>query len=137
MNREKWLFKFQVVKVFDAALRKIKIHEERLAFWTKKKDEVFAKIKSEGLEIHTSLTAEYGSHSNRLSGRGINISVDDGLRKDLDDCQERVNTHAEKLRQYKVWEHVLAGRSTDELELDYNDFMFFFGDMQSQPDDQL
>lgn len=76
MNREKWLFSFDQVKVFDATLAKRRHHEERLKFWAAKKEEVFAKIKAEGLEIHTSLTSEYNSFSNRTGGRGgINIDT--------------------------------------------------------------
>ena len=48
MLREEWKFEYRSDELAEAAQQKLRFHEERLAFWRQKKQEVMTTIRAEG-----------------------------------------------------------------------------------------
>ena len=51
MQRTDWKFDYTATKLGEAAQAKINWHTDRLEWWKTKKDQVFATIRKEGLEV--------------------------------------------------------------------------------------
>lgn len=65
--------------------------------------------------------------SNARLGIGAQIHVDPTLQKDLNECVSKMQSHSDKGRQYDGWEQVLRGNPEARVQLDHDDWMFFFG----------
>ncbi len=124
MKRAKWKFNYSVQDLLPAAQKKLAFYEGRLEFWKKSKEEVIAKIKAEGLSFDESVAEGYSN-----SGRSTSIQVDDGLRRDLSECNSKINEHTENVAIYDGWVEVLAAaKPTDQYPLNQDDWLFFFSD---------
>lgn len=127
MKRDEWQFVYTATVLSVAAQKKIDHHNERLAFWKQTKTEVMATIRSEGLEIDEKIALGYRSPKSRDWDNGAEIMVRNDLRKDLTECMEKLGAHTERLNQYEGWQQVLAANPEDRLQLDIQDWLFFFG----------
>ena len=126
MLREEWKFSYQTSLIVDATHGKVIYHNGRLRFWETKKEEVMARIKSTGLEIKESLAG--GIHSNVQRGYDTQVVIDATMQRDLDECTNKIREHRRTVTQYQNWLDVLEPQPQDaRLELDYNDYLFFFG----------
>lgn len=125
MKREDWLCVFKRDYVKEASQAKLTYHEGRLAFWQGKQDEVMAGIKADGLEIETSVAgAQYSQASNY--SRGPQVVVRDDYQRDLQECNDKVREHTLKVQKYKSWLAFLSAPGPAEIELDSDDYAFFF-----------
>lgn len=127
MKRNDWKFAYSAGKLAAAAESKKKHHTERRGWWEAKKTEVMEKIKASGLEIHEEQAAAY---SNRTKGYGAQIIIDPLMQRDLDECHQKIIKHNDLAQQYDCWHQVLISNSEHRLELDHEDFLFFFGNQQ-------
>lgn len=66
MNRDVWTFSCTADVLLKAATDKHTWHSGRLDWWTKKKEEVLAEIKAEGLEIDESVALGYSNLAHYL-----------------------------------------------------------------------
>jgi hypothetical protein len=124
--RKEWRFPYSTVKVLDGAKAKAIFHAGRLEFWQKKQAETMERIKSDGLQVQTSLAGANYSNVNR--GFGAQVVVDATLQRDLDECETKIHEHRSKADTYRGWVEVLAAQRGDvTLELDHEDYLFFFG----------
>lgn len=127
MLRDDWEFEYRTADLAAAADKKRQHAEERLAWWTKKKEEVFAKIRSEGLDIDESLAEQYSSFSNK-GAFGPRVVVRDDFQRDLNECAQKITEWGTKLRDYEGWHQVLSAQQPySTLKLDHADWLHFFG----------
>lgn len=131
MNRNQWKFKLQAPEVFARAEKKFEYHNSRVTFWEKKRDEIKAKIKSEGLEFEESVLADSGNTSyhsvSNFQYRQPTVNIRGDLLADLEECNSKVKEHQAKRKDYSNWVTILS-QEKQTLELDHDDFLFFFGD---------
>ena len=127
MIREQWKFEYPASKVAAAAREKIAHHEARLDFWKQKREEVIAKIRSEGIEVDEKVALAYSHPKARDWDDGGEIMIRNDLRKDLAECFKKLAYHTELRDTYEGWRQVLEGNRDSRLELHFDDWLFFFG----------
>ena len=132
MNRQNWKFSYTADNLFHAALSKKNHHGERLAWWLSKQDETKEKIKSEGIEIDESVAVDLqlrsGTASNNFSTyRGPVATIRNDLLEDLAECVGKADEHRGKVRDYAAWAQVLESQGKASLDLNHDDWLFFFG----------
>lgn len=124
MNRDNWRFAYTADKVLLAALEK-KVHSEnRLKWWADKREEIIAKVKAEGIEIDESLADLSLSNS---YGRQPSARIRNDLVADLSECVQKTMEHRKKIEDYDAWVQVLESQGQSTLQLDQDDWLFFFG----------
>jgi len=127
MKRKDWLFRYTAGELAEAAKAKREFHDGRLKWWEGKKQETMKNVRENGIEVHDSVGAQYGSYSNKTSGYGAEIQVDAGMQRDLNECTAKIAQHLELVKQYSGWIQVFGSQlSTSTLELDHDDYLFFF-----------
>lgn len=127
MQRSEWKFDYTAARLAEAAQAKIAHHEERLEFWRGKREEVLAKIRSEGLEIDEKIVVSYEHPKARDWERANRVTVRDDLRQQLDEVLAKLKFHTDQLRQYGGWQQLLLANPESRLGLDIEDWLFFFG----------
>jgi hypothetical protein len=131
MIRDEWKFKHRAEELAEAARSKYEHHAARLAWWKGKKEEVIAEIRSNGLEVSDTVASEYQLSSmnftGALRGNGAKVIVKDEYQKKLTECEMKMSEHSQKSSAYDGWYQVLSANASSELEIDHDDFLFFFG----------
>lgn len=122
--REKWEFEYTAGKLADAAKLKQESHTKRLEWWEAKKKETIDKVKTSGIEVRDSVAASY---SNSKGAFGPKIEIDDGMQRDLCECQTKILEHTGLIKSYNGWVQVLEGNKESRLKLSHEDWLFFFG----------
>jgi hypothetical protein len=129
MNRDKWNFSYRVDAILDGAVRKLAHHKARLRWWENQKDEIMARIKSEGIEIDESLAA--GGARAMLSnsyGRNPTVQIRNDFVNDLGECVGKIREHRNRTDDYSAWVQVLEAQKPDMMhEMTHDDWLFFFG----------
>lgn len=131
MNRKGWTFPQHAYNVAKAAERKRDHHQSRLDWWKSKLAELMEQIKSQGLEIEEPLAMQYSRASLVGSMKGGNrarIVVRDDYQRKLDECQIKIQEHNQKAVEYDSWFKVLSANQGQVVELDADDYTFFFVD---------
>lgn len=127
MQRTDWQFDYTAVKLGEAAQAKINWHTERLEWWNTKKDQVFATIRKEGLEVDEKISMGFSNPKSRDWERGAQVMVRNDLQKDLEECLQKLQAHTKQLNEYNGWNQVLVANPENRLSLDIDDWLFFFG----------
>lgn len=127
MQRKDWKFEYATTQLAEAAQGKITFHTERLNWWKNKKNDVFAIIRNEGIEVNEKIALGYQNPKSRDWDHGAQVYVRNDLQKDLDECLEKLQSHTQRLNEYSGWYQVLAANPEDRLSLDIDDWLFFFG----------
>lgn len=126
MLRNEWKFDYTAGKLAAATQDKITFHTDRLDFWKKKREEVLATIRSEGIEVDEKIVLGFRNPKSRDWERGGQVMVRNDLQKDLEEVYDKLHWHTEKLGQYEAWEQVLSANQESRLQLDVEDWQFFF-----------
>lgn len=124
MRRDEWVFSYNASNLAAAAAQKRDHHKQRFDWWTLKKEETIRKVKEMGIEVHDSVAA---SISNTKGYAGPRIEIDAGLQRDLSECQGKIREHDESMREYEGWRQVLESNKEDRLQLNHDDWLYFFG----------
>lgn len=127
MQRDDWTFAYTAAQLAEAARTKVVYHDEHLAFWKAKREELMATIRSEGIEINEKIALGYSNPKMRDWDRGGEIMIRNDLRKGLAETFEKLAYHTGKRDTYDGWEQVLRGNPDTTHELDIEDWLFFFG----------
>ncbi|MDD2740431.1 MAG: hypothetical protein PHR94_15995 [Methylomonas lenta] len=101
--------------------------QERFNWWKDKKEQVITQIREEGLEIDENIALEYISPKSRDWERGTQVTVRDDLRKDLNECLQKLAAHTDLINDFNGWHQVLLANPGIALSLDHEDWLFFFG----------
>lgn len=127
MQRNEWKFDYTANRLAEAAQGKITHHQERLAAWQAKREEVLARIRAEGLEIDEKLVLGYHSPKSRDWEGGNRIRFREDLRRNLEEVLDKLKHHTEQVQQYQGWHQLLTANAEVRLGLDVEDWLFFFG----------
>ena len=130
MKRKEWGFKYFAKHLSEAAALKRDHHKDRLEWWKAKQTEVVADIREKGLEVTDSISSEYLTSSSLVGGafnRGAQIVVKDDYQEKLNECHMKIREHDAKRKEYDQWVQVLEANSANQVEIDADDFAFFFG----------
>ncbi len=125
MKRNEWEFEYNAPTLYDAAHKKVEHHESRQEWWSKKKEATMELIRSEGIEIDDSLAMEYSKLGAYNRATTVNVRAD--LKRDLEECMGKVKEHSDKKQGYAAWMEVLASQGTKVLQLNQDDWLYFFG----------
>ena len=127
MTRDKWVFKYVASQLTPAAQSKIDWHTERLAWWTSKKEQVLTTIRNEGLDVDEGIASQFSHPKSRDWDRGAQVVVRRDLQKHLEECLEKLQFHTRQLSEYSGWHQILIVHLEKAIELDIEDWLFFFG----------
>ena len=128
MLREAWKFPTPAARLAEAAQARLAYHDERVTWWTGKRAEVMARIRAEGLELDERLVLSQPNPKARDWDRGATrVMVRNDLQEDLDECSAKLRFHTGKRAEYDGWVQVLQANPGTPLELDIEDWLFFFG----------
>jgi hypothetical protein len=123
--RKEWKFSYTSATVCDAARAKEAHHIARLAWWQDQKNATMARIKDGGLQVEESMAP---SNMSTAYSRGSTVTIRDDLNRDLQECVEKIREHDARAKEYNGWVQVLDNRGDRLwLELDHNDWLYFFG----------
>jgi hypothetical protein len=128
--RTKWEFEYTAKALADAAVEQRHFRDQRVLFWTEKKQHVMEKIKAEGLTIDESLSDQLSIGSPKYGhsgGRGATVLIDATMQADLDECVQKIRTHTDYSKQYDAWVQLLLANPESRVRLDHDDWLFFFG----------
>ena len=131
MLRQDWTFQYIASELSKAASTKRNHHNERLKWWKEQQESVIAEVREKGLEVSETLSMQYGSTSPALRGMaagGAQIVVKDQYQNKLNECAAKIHLHTEKTKEYDGWVQVFEANKAKALELDINDYLFFFGE---------
>jgi len=126
MLRNEWKFDYTAARIAEAAVVKIAYHKERLAYWKAKREEVLQTIRSEGIEIDEKIVLAFRNPKARDWERGGQVVIRNDLQKDLQEVYDKLAEHTAQLASFDAWQHVLAAHPEDRLQLDAEDWQFFF-----------
>ncbi len=127
MLREDWEFSYQAAKVAMAAKAKISHHESRLDFWKKAREDIIARIRSEGIEVDEKIVLLYSNPKHRDWDQAGEVMIRNDLRKELVECYKKLAYHTGRRDGYDGWAQVLDANPESSLALDIDDWLFFFG----------
>lgn len=131
--RTKWEFTYTAGVLAKAAAKQRDHRLERKKIWQDKYAEVFEEIKNSGVKITESVaksianTANYSSNS---YGMAPTVSIDPSMQQRLQECSNRVRAHDEAAREYDGWFNVLEANEDDRLNLNHEDWLYFFGGLE-------
>lgn len=129
MLRAKWEFEYTAAKLAEAAKLQLGFRVSKVRYWTNKKEEIIAEIKSKGMTVYEGVDTADSSYkySASTSMGGAQILIDPTLQGDLNQCQAKITMHTGLRDQYNAWVQVLEGNPESRVKLDHDDWMFFFG----------
>ena len=110
----------------EAARERLKFHTERLEHWRSRKDEVLARIRSEGIEVEEKAVLGFRSPKERDWQQGAKVMVRNDLRLELDECLEKLAHHTGKCSDYAGWAQALSANMAACFALDIEDWLYFF-----------
>ncbi len=125
MKRTDWKFQYTAAKLAEAAAIKRTKHQGKLKWWEEKKAETMKKVAETGITVQDSVASSY---SNTKGGFGPEIVIDETLQRDLTECQRKIMEHNKLVQEYDAWFQVLSGNSEARVDLDHDDYLFFFGE---------
>ncbi|MCX6966126.1 MAG: hypothetical protein NTW41_12375 [Verrucomicrobia bacterium] len=128
MLRDQWKFRYTARQLAEAAQTKIEFHKGRLEFWEARRKEVIGQIKADGIEVNEkSVLLQYASPKMRDFQEGGDIMIRNDLRKRLAESYEKLAYHTGRRDTFDGWQQVLGANPDDKIELDIDDWLFFFG----------
>lgn len=127
MKREEWMFEYTASRLADAAASQAAFRRTRFEFWRAKKEEVVQRIRDSGLTVHEDMSLGLMDKTYVTRDSRAQVLVDPMLQRDLNECVTKMQQHSERAREYDGWEQVLRGNAEARVQLDHDDWMYFFG----------
>lgn len=127
MLRDQWKFRYTAEQLAEAVQQKIQYHDERHTFWNGRREDIVTQIKADGIEVNEKYVLQYGSPKMRDYQQGGDIMIRNDLRKSLTEAYEKLAYHTGRKDTYDGWRQILTANSGLPLDLDINDWLFFFG----------
>ena len=127
MLRDQWKFRYTAEQLAEAVQQKIQYPDERHAFWNGRREDIVTQIKADGIEVNEKSVLQYGSPKMRDYQQGGDIMIRNDLRKSLTEAYEKLAYHTGRKDTYDGWRQILTANSGLPLDLDINDWLFFFG----------
>lgn len=134
MKRHEWEFGYSAEKIAIGAEAQLANREERRVFWQKQYDEYLEQLRSNGIEVSESAALVTGGTGAAYSGGfGPQVMINPDYQRKLTECHLKIREHLEAARKYDEWIKVLRAQRPDHhLELNFDDWEFFFGDHEAQ-----
>ena len=127
MLRDQWKFRYTAEQLAEAVQQKIQYHDERHAFWNGRRENIVTQIKADGIEVNEKSVLQYASPKMRDYAQSGDIMIRNDLRKSLAEAYEKLAYHTGRKDTYDGWRQILTANSGLPLDLDINDWLFFFG----------
>ena len=75
---------------------------------------------------------EYGNNLSSLvgstsAGRGAQLVVKNDYQTKLNECHMKIRDHGAKVKEYDGWIQMLEANTKQNVSLDIDDYLFFFG----------
>lgn len=128
MRRAGWTFTYTGSTLAEAAKAKIAYHNDHLARWTTKRAVFLGQIRSEGIEVSEKMAvSEYANPKARDWEQGGDVVIRNDLRRSIKETYEKLSYHTELRDTYDGWLQVLEANLEKPMELQIDDWLFFFG----------
>ena len=132
IHRDTWYIPMKASRVTRAAKAKVKFHKSRVAYWTKEREKAHKAVRAKGLKLAenpqfptTDSVAAYASNKVRTA------EVDYKLIEQWQQCNQKVEQHKAKVREYEKWVAFLthpddeSKKADNLLNLTFADAEFF------------
>lgn len=130
-QRHEWLFEYTGKQLLGAASAKVKHHRTRLGWWEAQKQQVAKDARENGLEVIDSIANAGGYANNGITTAnvqgGARIQVKGEYQQKLDECERKIREHRTLVAAYDGWIQVCEANPKSRLNLDHEDWLFFFG----------
>jgi histidinol-phosphate/aromatic aminotransferase/cobyric acid decarboxylase-like protein len=128
MLRHQWNFTYTGEELAEAARKKLEYHNARLAWWRSTREQKFDEIKKEGLTIHESVAGGTGNTTFTFTNnyQQPTVMIDNKLQNQLNECQNKVQEHMSRVKEYEGWMDVMKAQGKHSFELHHDDWQFFF-----------
>jgi len=130
--RKDWTFEYTARDLAAAAIKQREDRTARKKRWEDQYASVMAEVKASGIEVSESLA---NAVSNSTYGRGPQVMVRADLQTKLSECHSRIQTHDNAAREYDAWSLVLAANEEARLKLNHADWLYFFGGLSVEDED--
>ena len=127
MLRDQWKFRYTARQLAEAAKSKISFHQGRFDYWDARRKEVIDQIKADGIEVNEKSVLQFATPKMRDFQQGGDIMIRNDLRKSLAESYDKLAYHIGRRDTYDGWQQVLGANADDTIELDIDDWLFFFG----------
>jgi hypothetical protein len=127
MYRREWKFQFATSKVLAAVRAKIDFHDEHMAFWRDKREEVMAEIRKDGIQVNEKIALSLANPKARDWERGGDVMIRNDLQISLTETFQKLGYHTRLRDTYDGWRQALEATTDQTLALDIDDWLFFFG----------
>lgn len=125
MKRDEWTFKYTAAKLAEAAELRAAHRHERVEWWTEQRAKVMAEVKDSGIEVEESVAASYSNTTMKMAPQ---VVVRTDLQRKLNECHQKIIEHGDAERSYAGWVQVLRANPEAQLELQHDDWLYFFGE---------
>ena len=135
-NRDNWSTEIQSEKVAEGAKNKANYHRARLDFWKGRYDQI-KNDASTKVSVHEGVGAKAAMEFSN-SGRNIaapTLVVDQRIQQDLTESYNKILEHKKRIQEYDSWVQMLSNCNSKPMTLLLDDYLFFFGEQVSNPDD--
>lgn len=126
-NRGEWEFEYTAKNLAAAAATQRDYRQSRVDVWTKQKDDLMAKVRSDGISVSESVADKMSAYSSNLSANGPQIPIDPQMQRQLTECHAKIQAHRLALAEYDGWVQVLEANPESRLKLTQADWLYFFG----------
>lgn len=130
MRRHEWEFKYTGAALAAAARAQADYRAGRLTFWKGEKEKIMQLVKEKGLSVHEDMIDRIGVSNAKYGSavqRGAQIMVDRTMQEDLNRAMERIQHHEQLEKEYRAWEQVMAAHPEQQVDLNHDDWIYFFG----------
>lgn len=118
MQRRDWKFQKTAVELAEAAQERCSYHMKRHSFWEEERDKAQAEINAAGVKVVSRPIS---------GGERHDVVADPTLLDRLWECEKKMIDHSNRSNEYAQWYAALKTVDARTLELDHDDWLFFFG----------
>jgi len=123
MQKSEWKFTYKASDLAAGAKAKKATTETKFNWWEEVRKKLMLSL-PDSLQVVDSSASSYSSIK---GGFGPQVSIDPKLQLQLNEAHQRLIQLDQTIREYDGWIQVLEANSTQSLELNHADWLFFFG----------
>lgn len=124
MEKHNWKFLYKAEVIAEGAKKKKAAAEVKFVWWEAKKKELMKTV-PEGIRVQESVASSY---SNVKSSYGPQVVIDPTLQRSLSEVHSRLISLDQAIKEYDGWVQVLSSNPQSMLELNHEDWLYFFGE---------
>lgn len=130
--RHEWEFEYNGAQLAEAAALQRDFRITRVKVWEDQKAAVIQRIRESGINVNDSLVERLRNNPDQAkylgtqARRGAQITIDETMQTDLDECFLKINEHMRLRNEYAAWCQVFTANPDAHVKLHHDDWVYFF-----------